>query len=437
VSNGLRNLALHLGTPIRRVNTALEQGIAASIHAVGEKVNNPQTTWSGTTFQIPEMSRHEALAGNPLHLGLIVLTLSMLLGRSLRRRSTTAAIYAAGLVLAFGLFCAVLRWQPWNTRLHLPLFVLWAAPVGMVLGQVRSRAVVSGACLLLLLQALPFVLGNQLRPLVFGGMFNLLSQERNALYFADRRDLLDAYQTVIALIKGQGCQHVGLDASLNSVEYPLLALLDVDRGASSVTHVDVQNASAHYGRVEASIRPCAVICLDCATALEKWRAYTTGVGPGVVVDNIVVFRARGTSLAVNDEPWQPPPCTFMFAAGWHALEQDGRAWWRWSEGRGEVHVVTPADGEVVLIGQLSAVQPPNAVDLLVNGAKVVTWEIIGDGAYPFKAVRLHLKAGQHRLVFASHTAAIRLPTDPRLLAFAVRNLLMVSADGAALCELQP
>jgi hypothetical protein len=77
------------------------------------------------------------------------------------------------------------------------------------------------------------------------------------------------------------------------------------------------------------------------------------------------------------------------------------------------------------------------VDLLVDGAKVVSWDIAGDGAHPFNPLRLSLEAGQHHLVFTSHTPAIRLPTDPRPLAFAAANLFLISADGAAVCELQP
>jgi Dolichyl-phosphate-mannose-protein mannosyltransferase len=305
VSNSVRNLGLHLGTPIQTVNRTLEQGIAAIIHAVGEEVNNPQTTWGGNTFQIPEMSRHEAVAGNPLHLMLIVLTLVVFISWALRRRGKAAAIYAASLVLAFEFFCALLKWQPWHTRLHLPLFVLWAAPVGMMLGEIRSRAVIHGVSLLLFLQASPFVLANQLRPLVFDGMFNILSQDRSALYFSDGRHLLEAYRTATALIKKQGCRHVGLDATLFSFEYPLLALLDVDRGKRSITHVGVQNLSARYGEVDEGVELCAVICLGCAAAIEKWKAYTTEVGPGTIVDDMVVFRATGASLAAPAQDGPP------------------------------------------------------------------------------------------------------------------------------------
>jgi hypothetical protein len=301
-SNILRNLALHLGTPIPTVNHTLERGIAAVIQAIGGEVNDPQTTW-GTTFQIPTMIRHEATTSNPLHLMLILLTLVVLIAWALRRRGHATVMDAAGLVLAFGLFCALIKWQPFHTRLHLPLFVLWAAPIGVMLGHVRSKFLVYAMSLALLLQALPFALSNHVRPMVFGGMFNIFSQERRTLYFADYRDLelLDAYRTVTSLVNSQGCQHVGLDATFFNLEYPLLAWLDVDRGTRSVTHVGVQNVSARYGKMDRGIKPCAVICPYCVTATEKWARYAASVGPGTIVGNIVVFRAS-EKLSVTTEP---------------------------------------------------------------------------------------------------------------------------------------
>jgi hypothetical protein len=56
VSNALRNLALHLGTPVAAINTVLERGIVAAIRVIGEDPNNPHTTWSGMTFHVPESS---------------------------------------------------------------------------------------------------------------------------------------------------------------------------------------------------------------------------------------------------------------------------------------------------------------------------------------------------------------------------------------------
>jgi hypothetical protein len=426
------------------VNTALEKGVAAITHAVGDDVNNPHTTWTFTTFHIPEMSRHEGLAGNPLHLVLIILTLLMLSSRGSLRCSKDTAIYASGLVFAFVLFCALLRWQPWNTRLHLPLFVLWAAPIGVVLGKAWPGKITQCTSVLLLVLALPFVFGNQSRSLLFGGAVNILSQERNALYFVERKDMLDSYRAVTEFIEAQGCQNVGLDLSVDFFEYPILALLGADQGTRSVKHVSVHNLSARYIGAGSGFRPCAVICLMCATVMEKWKTYTASVGPGTMFDQIVVFRATDRAPTAWDDIRQSPPCMFTFGAGWQAMEGEGTFRWRWSEGHGEIRVMATRSGDMVMMGLLSTSLSPNTVDLLINHGKVITWEIaegggfhpIMPGLHPFR-ILLHLEAGQTSIVFASHKPAISIPSNGRLLAFAVWNLIFVSADGSALCELQP
>jgi hypothetical protein len=176
VSNILRNLVLHFRTPSSAANQTLEKWVVKAIHAVGDDPNNPQTTWTGTTFHISELSRHEVLAGNPLHLVLILLTFAVMVVWGQPRNSREILTYIGALMLAFTLFCALGRWQPWHTRLHLPLFVLWSAPVGVCLTQVWARSVTNSLATLLLVLSVPFLLGNQLRPLMGGGEFNILRQ---------------------------------------------------------------------------------------------------------------------------------------------------------------------------------------------------------------------------------------------------------------------
>jgi hypothetical protein len=295
-SNVMRNLAIHMGTGSRRANAALEWSVAAVIQTLGGDVNDPRTTWDFTSFHVPQAPYDEALAGNPIHLVLIGVALVMLTGWGGLRKSRGLVIYAIGLALAFTLFCTLLRWQPWNTRLHLPLFVLWSAAIGVVLERTWPRRATYILAVLLLLLAVPVVLNNQLRPLALGKEFNILHRDRVALYFAGQKELLDSYRAAVEFVNKGECLNIGLDLPSNSYEYPLLRLLGAASGEKNVRAVGVGNPSAVYARAESSFRPCAIICLQCSHATEKWSMYTSQVGPATRFDPLVVFSAQGRFL---------------------------------------------------------------------------------------------------------------------------------------------
>jgi GDSL-like Lipase/Acylhydrolase len=131
-----------------------------------------------------------------------------------------------------------------------------------------------------------------------------------------------------------------------------------------------------------------------------------------------------------------PQCTLTFTAGWHGWEHNGSEWWRWTDGRGEIRVMTAEDSDLVMQGEIQSVQRPNIVDIFVNEKKVATWDITWDFFKPFEPLALRLQTGENRLGFVSHNRALRIPNDSRPLALAVRNLRAARANGEATCELQ-
>lgn len=75
VSNILRNGALHLGTPSRRINRYQYRILQALL---GPQLNNPKTTWKGTSFRVPNYSLHEDLAGNLIQMLIVLLSILLL-----------------------------------------------------------------------------------------------------------------------------------------------------------------------------------------------------------------------------------------------------------------------------------------------------------------------------------------------------------------------
>jgi hypothetical protein len=160
------------------------------------------------------------------------------------------------------------------------------------------------------------------------------------------------------------------------------------------------------------------------------RALSTGIR------NNAMSRSTPPPAHEDTDAILTPRCTLSFADGWHTQEHNESAWGRWTDGRGEIRVVTSEDSDMLMHGEISAIGRPNTVDVLVNGEKVVTWQISWDRFKAFKPVILHLRRGENGIVFVSHDPATHIPTDSRPLALAVSNLRMASTNGAAVCELQ-
>jgi len=302
VSNVIRNAALHLATPSQAVNDRVVRAVEALIRKLGREPNDPGSTWTSARFGIEAPSRHEDTMPNTVHVLLIVSAVSGLfwfLARSLAKRDTCpewkagpsgTVLFSAGCTCAFLAFCLVLRWQPWHTRLHLPLFLLWAAPLGAIVGRTWPRRVVQFLAALLIAGAVVLALTNRLRPLV--GTESILARPRESLYFTGAASYAAAYRAIAGFVLSTGCRQVGFEPI--PFEYPLLALL----GAGSddrviVREIGVVNASAAVVPRGAEFRPCAVICFDCAGRPEKWKEYRLVGGRAWVYGPSMVFSAKG------------------------------------------------------------------------------------------------------------------------------------------------
>jgi 4-amino-4-deoxy-L-arabinose transferase-like glycosyltransferase len=261
-SNVVRELALEVGTPFPEVNSLLEAGINRLHRAAGFSSSDPRTTWSPYNFRIPALSYYDNDAGNPLHLILGCICAAVVAVSWKRNRGAFAFLLA--LAAAFLLFCLVLKWQPWNSRLMLPLFVLGAALTGVVLGGVRPPRAgwAHAATAALLIGALPGVVNNPSRP-VFGSA-SVFTVPRERQYFANLPWLYEPYAGAAQQAAAGGCASVGLILGSDDWEYPLWVLLHDLSPAIRIEHVNVQNVSAGSAAADpgyASFRPCALIVI--------------------------------------------------------------------------------------------------------------------------------------------------------------------------------
>jgi hypothetical protein len=301
VANVVKNLSLHVATPIPTLNRQVTRGVVWTLNSLHIDPNDRASTYRGG-FHLNGPSSHEARAGNPLQLVLVALACLLLFSPGIGNR--TLRLYMLGLTGSFVLFCALVRWQPWNSRYHLPLFALGIALMGVILEQRLPRFALYGVACALLASALPFAIFNSLRPLAPWPRASVLRQPRLESYFADSHDQwAGSYVAAAKLVESSQCNSVGVDASLEDFDYPLFALLSAGHSDREVRYAGVRNPTAVYARPGA-VPPCAEICLRCANAPAKWAEYKQVGGRVSVFDELVVFTSDGN--VPNNQTVTPP-----------------------------------------------------------------------------------------------------------------------------------
>ena len=257
-SNAVRNAALQLASPVEAANRKVERAVTRAHELVGLSVNDPRTTWAGTTFAVPRWSRQRLEDQAPNTLAFL-LGIAMTAAYLWRRRTFNREVlpYAAGIASGAVLFCLVIRWEPWNSRFHTPLFALAAPFVGLALATVLNRRVALALGALLLLAAVPWLAYAEPRSLL--GSRSVFSVPRTDQYFANQPALQRPFLRAVHDLADRRCRQVGLLTDATTFEYPLWPLLRSTLGGSiEIEDVSVHNATASTAS-RAGWQPCAVL----------------------------------------------------------------------------------------------------------------------------------------------------------------------------------
>jgi len=304
-ANILRNASMHLSTPSRSVNSKIEDLVRFAIRATGTDPDDPQQSWIGKPFHLNQFTSNESIEGNPLHLVLLLIAIGSICyaGRAgVRRR--WALWYAAGIVLSYVLFCALLQWQQWSSRFQLTLFVLGAALIGLLLEKYAPRRVAAIAAVALLFPAIFLSLTNRSRSLIPWSRVVDVYQPRPILYFSDYHEAVaPSYIAAASFLNRTDCRSVALDSYTPDPEvrsgpdsffvYPLLALIHADGRTRQVWYTGVNNLSSRYEQELGHPAPCAVVCLGCTNVPEKWKEYENVGGRASVFGTLVIFSRDG------------------------------------------------------------------------------------------------------------------------------------------------
>jgi hypothetical protein len=304
LSNVLRNAALEFAVPSSKVNAFTVGAVSRVIRATGSDPSDPTTTWPdehwGHGFELGWDIRSEVLTSNPFQF-VLLLAIGGLIVLDRGRRLPATLPLLLGLVGAWVLFSALLRWQIYSSRQLIALLVVGSALVGLVLGRLPRRVHLPIISLLLVV-GLVFAVENELRPVAPWPAPNIFSLSRSDRYFFDDH-LSQAVPSIAAVeaVRGAGCGEVALDAGQELSVYPMMALLQRS-GVEQVRFTGVNNRTVNYG--DGSIASsCAVVCLQCGRSPAPDASYDALSWQRLPFGEIVVYlRPRDGVALMADGP---------------------------------------------------------------------------------------------------------------------------------------
>lgn len=258
-SNFVRNMSLHLFIFSEGQVEAVSRLISQFHQFFDMDELDPRITYGEEKFEIGGYSFHEDYAGNPFHLLVIIVCFICFVFSKKFKQYSLLGTYVSALLLAIVLFNMVIRWNPWNSRYHLPVFVLFASFAGIVLAHFLPRKIGAFFVLVLAGFSLAWVFLNQTRPLA--GCKNIFNTNRTDLYFSTTPGFRASYLDAVKLLRKNDCYTIGLMFRTTTWEYPLW---DSWKQSGSqkirIESINVQNSSNKYPIKD--FRPCGIVTVN-------------------------------------------------------------------------------------------------------------------------------------------------------------------------------
>ncbi len=264
ISNIIRNISLHLIPPflyneVREFSDRLIIGLHEFLQVDPLDTRTTLMEASGNQFstQLPPLL--EETAGNHFHFWFAILAIILIIANKKYKQNHYLVVYLLTTVSSFLLFCLIIKWQIFHSRLHLPFFVLFCPIIGIVFSTLLKPRVSQYLILLILLMAIPYLGLNDLRPFI--GSRSIFTNDRVSLYFAARLPLKEDYLGVANLLHQQGCENIGIIQRPDSWEYPLWVLINKEaKKVVEIRNVNVDNPSdVAQNSAYKNFDPCAIV----------------------------------------------------------------------------------------------------------------------------------------------------------------------------------
>lgn len=266
VSNVIKNAGLHEGPyPINRIcdKVLYKIHLIAGIDINSSRTNYENIAYSGST----DLPTNEDSAANSIQFYLSILTAIFIFIEVIKRKTrihSAAVFYLFILISQTILFCLFLKWQPWHTRLHLPIFFL-SIPFVIYIAQLNNKflKIVKVSSVISLFIAIVVVLINTTRPYITNRFTKEIkvTDPRFEKYFANQSELYQEYHSVKEEISSDKFKNIGLLLAWNDYEYPIFT----EYGDHSLNPVSI-NVSNYTKKI-----PAVFENVDCIVSTTENR----------------------------------------------------------------------------------------------------------------------------------------------------------------------
>jgi hypothetical protein len=265
ISNLTKNISLHIVPPFFDWDW-LDQWVIEfhkflHISPLDPKLNLFLGGYHPTEFTAHGLATFEDTASNPFHFWLIIASIFIIFNGKNTKKEKILTAYLVSAITSFTLFCLLIKWQIWHSRLHLPIFILICPILGIIISKSHQKFA-SALMLIFLLVATPCLFLNETR--LIASSQNVFNTERKIQYFAAQSSLAIDYTSLANLLAQKSCFEIGLVQRPDAWEYPLWMLLDQkNRQSLRFENVNVENPSKSLSQDPKyrNFRPCAIVKL--------------------------------------------------------------------------------------------------------------------------------------------------------------------------------
>lgn len=221
LSSMIKNAGNHVGLlHLKPLSVITAKSILKLHQFMGIDINDPANNYfRDIPYSTLYFPAHQDLAPNFIQLILILISLSVIIIQMLKGKTDLLVrLLLLTILFQWTLFCFYLKYQPYHTRLHTPMFLLSVPLI------CYAVSIVSKNFKTLLYALTPVIFGYALM-IVFSNMNmpynNTMVKSRYQKYFISKFFLYDEYSAVNKATKAAGYKNIGLIMEDEAWEYAL------------------------------------------------------------------------------------------------------------------------------------------------------------------------------------------------------------------------